>query len=185
MVHFQNDIIEAGSAFGSLFREEIDRVGTIGKANSLAGAVRSAGGKVIWVRIALEPDYADSNPRIPLLGLGQQAKALVNLAHGTEISREADVKPDDVVVRHTRPNPFLHSALSGELAGRDTVLVAGVGTNASVETTFRHAADLDYRAVLADDASSAAAPEVHGAAVESMKLFGEIATVEDIAAALA
>lgn len=82
-------------------------------------------------------------------------------------------------------NPFVGTDLREKLSGISNVLVAGVATNASVETVFRHISDHDLRAIVVSDACSAATREAHEAALGSMGLFGEVATLADVSAALA
>lgn len=185
VVHFQPDIIGKGTAFGGLFRPEIERLNVIENVNNLTDVVRNAGGKVIWIRIQLKKDYSDINPRIPLLVMAQQANALDAGGEGTVLSPEARFVDGDLDQPHPRPNPFVGTDLRDKLTGISNVLVAGVATNASVETVFRHVSDHDMRAIVVSDACSAATPEVHAASLESMGLFGEVATIADVAAALA
>ena len=76
----------------------------------------------------------------------------------------------------------LHELLQGK--GVQTVVLAGVATNASLEGTARQASDLGYRTVVVEDACSAATPAAHQASIESLGLLAEIATASDVADAL-
>ena len=69
--------------------------------------------------------------------------------------------------------------------GIDTLVFAGVATNASVESTARVATDAGYRVIIAEDACSAATAEAHQASIESLGLLAEIATAADILGASA
>ena len=68
--------------------------------------------------------------------------------------------------------------------GIDTVLFAGVATNASVESTVRQASDLGYRTIVVADACSAADPGAHHAAIASLGLLAEITTTAEAVQAL-
>ena len=68
--------------------------------------------------------------------------------------------------------------------GVDTLLFAGVATNASVESTARQASDLGYRTIIVADACSAADPGAHDAAIASLGLLGEITTTAEAVDAL-
>jgi nicotinamidase-related amidase len=68
--------------------------------------------------------------------------------------------------------------------GIETVLFAGVATNASVEGTARQASDLGYRTVIISDACSAADQSAHDASLNSMGLLAEVATSAEVIAAI-
>ncbi|MNP79579.1 Isochorismatase family protein YecD [compost metagenome] len=65
------------------------------------------------------------------------------------------------------------------MLGVQRLIVAGVATHSVVENTVREAADLGYDISVASDACSAAAPQMHQAALSSMALIAEITTVAD------
>jgi nicotinamidase-related amidase len=89
-------------------------------------------------------------------------------------------------VTHQRVSGFVGSELDTVLRGRgvDTVVITGVATNMSVESTARSAGDLGYRTIVVSDACSAAAPEVHEASLASLGMLGEVVTAADVLAAL-
>jgi nicotinamidase-related amidase len=64
------------------------------------------------------------------------------------------------------------------------VVLFGVATNLSVESTGRSAGDLGYRVVIVPDACQAATDQAHEATLASFALLGEVATADDILAAL-
>jgi nicotinamidase-related amidase len=67
----------------------------------------------------------------------------------------------------------------------DTLVLAGVATSGVVLSTTRHAADADYRIVIAGDACADRDDEVHRVLVE--KVFprqATVATTADVVAAL-
>lgn len=69
-------------------------------------------------------------------------------------------------------------------AGIDTVVLFGVATNLSVESTGRSAGDLGYRVVIVPDACEAATDQAHAATLASFALLGEVATADEVLAAL-
>lgn len=84
-------------------------------------------------------------------------------------SREAQIldeltpQPSDVVLTKTGSGAFTSTNLDHLLRnlGVTTLVVCGMWTNSCVETTVRHAGDLDYRVVVVDDACVAMTRENH------------------------
>jgi biuret amidohydrolase len=70
---------------------------------------------------------------------------------GTEIIGELAPRADDWIVTNTKVSACAVSDLDERLreAGVDAVVLFGVATNLSVESTGRSAGDLGYRVVLA------------------------------------
>jgi biuret amidohydrolase len=177
-VHMQPDIVSADGAFGPFFAAqaaEHDVVGVIGK---LQDGARGAGVAVIYTRVAWKSDYSDLMPNSPLLGMVVQNKCLVDGTDMAEIVPQLIPHAGDVVVTHKRVSGFTNSDLDEQLRARgiDTVLFAGVATNASVEGTARQASDLGYRTLIISDACSAADQSAHDASLNSLGLLAEIIT---------
>ena len=64
------------------------------------------------------------------------------------------------------------------------MVLFGVATNLSVESTGRTAGDLGYRVVIVPDACEAATDRAHQATLDSFALLGEVATADEVLAAL-
>ena len=122
----------------------------------------------------------------PLLGIVAQSQCLVEGSAKAEIVPQLTPQDGDVVVTHQRVGGFSASQLDGILRSRgvDTVLFAGVATNASVEGTARQASDLGYRTIIVADACSAADQGSHDASIASLGLLGEITTTAEAVEAL-
>ena len=187
VVHMQYDIAHAEGAFGGFFAEEASRNGTVGKAASLIETARGAGARVDFAVIGFEPGYPELVANVPLLAMVKQFGAAVKGTKQTEVLAELAPLESELVLAHTRTSPFQDTPLDRlyRANGIDTVIVCGIATNASVEDAARHAANLGYRVIIASDASSAATRAAHDATLESFGLFGEVATNDELAAALA
>ena len=181
-IHLVNDIVGEGTAFGSLFYPQVVERDVIARSNEAFAAVREADGLVVHVCIALAPDYSDSDPNIPLLAMAEQAGALQVGSEGASLLDDVNVNSSDATLTHIRPGPFTGSELENLLRERGItdVIVSGVATNASVDSTVRQASDLGFKTYLLEDACSAATPEAHAAAVETAGLFARIITTADL-----
>jgi nicotinamidase-related amidase len=185
-VHFQNDIVGPDGAFAGFFRAEVERTGVLDTASRLLDGARAAGVPVIYTRVAWKSDYSDLNANSALLGMVAQTQCLQDGSEGAAITDEVTPKDGDRIVTHQRVGGFADSDLEATLraAGAQTVVIAGVATNASVEGTARAASDLGFRTVVVADACSAGSPEAHSASLESLGLLAEITTTEEFLAGL-
>ncbi|MFS2295411.1 MAG: cysteine hydrolase [Actinomadura sp.] len=189
--HWENDIVGADGAFAPYFRAEVERRGVIDVAGRLldgarrAGA-RRAGARVVYTRVAFQAGHSDLVTNIPLLGVVAQQKSLLDGTSATEIIDELKPREGDWIVTNPKVSGFASSDLDERLrsAGVDTVVLFGVATNISVESTGRSAGDLGYRVVIVEDACAAATPEAHEATIASFGLLGEVASAEEVLAAL-
>jgi nicotinamidase-related amidase len=185
-VHMQHDIVTADGAFGGFFAAQAAERDVIGQAGQLLEAARRSGATVVYTRVAWQPGYPDLVANSPLLGMVAQFGALVEGSGKAEIVPQLTPQDGDIVLTHQRVGGFSTSQLDVILRSRgiDTVLFAGVATNASVESTARQASDLGYRTIVVADACSAADPGAHDAAIASLGLLAEITTTAEAVQAL-
>ncbi|WP_214366524.1 cysteine hydrolase family protein [Pseudonocardia sp. H11422] len=185
-VHFQNDVITPEGAFGAFFAEQATAAGVVPTTKALQEAARAAGGLVVYTRVAFQRGYGDLVGNFPLLAMVGQQGCLVDGTTAAAVVDELTPLDGDIVVTHQRVSGFVGSELDTVLRGRgiDTVVITGVATNMSVESTARSAGDLGYRTIVVSDACSAAAPEAHEASLASLGMLGEVVTSVDVLAAL-
>lgn len=185
-VHCQGDIVSANGAFASFFHDQIVSRNIISKIGELLDSARKNGMTVIYTRVAFKPDFSDLNANSPLLKVVEQAGCLKDGSALADIIPELKPAAEDVVITHQRVGgftPALREVL--EQRGIDTLVFAGVATNASLESTARSASDAGYRVIIAEDASSAATLTAHQASIESLGLLAEIASSAEITSASA
>lgn len=132
-------------------------------ADAIAQA-RSAGIKVVYIRVAFTPqDYA---------AVPTHNKAFAALSGGgflADGSPEADIHPDvapkdgDVVVTKTRVGAFSTTNLANFLNPHniDSLILAGISTSGVVLSTLRDAADRDYRILVLTDCCDDPHHDVH------------------------
>ena len=104
----------------------------------------------------------------------------------TDIIADIDVLSGDTVLTKTSMDSFASTNLAGELARHAiaTVVIAGVYSDACVESTGRNAAELGYPVFVAEDACAAWDPAFHAASMASLgRYFARIeasATIADL-----
>lgn len=185
-IHCQGDIVSGNGAFAPFFHDQVISRNVISKIGGLLENARKSGMTVIYTRVAFKPDFSDLNANSPLLKVVEQAGCLKDGTELADIVPELAPAADDVVITHQRVGGFVPELTAVlESRGIDTLVFAGVATNASVESTARVATDAGYRVIIAEDACSAATPQAHQASIESLDLLADIATTADILGAAA
>jgi nicotinamidase-related amidase len=136
-------------------------------AKALADRFRDAGAPVILVHVGWAADGADRPSRnvdrpmpLPPGGLPPEWMAFVDgLVHET-----------DIRIHKRQWGAFTGTALDLQLRRRgvSTIVLAGIATNFGVESTARHAWELGYDLVIAEDATTSRAAELHDFAIASI-----------------
>ncbi len=153
----------------------------VDNSKALAARFRAAGAPVVLVRVAFAADYADAprqmvdKPMVrPAGGLPQAWSSLVE---GLE-------QPGDLVVTKRQWGAFYGTELDLQLRRRgiDSIVLAGIATNFGVESTARQAWELGYAVVLAEDACTSVAAELHAMTIAHvLPRIARIAHCSDIA----
>ena len=151
----------------------------------LGGAFVAAGGTVVLVNVDYADGYADrlNQPadlpmQLPATGLPEGWATLV-----PEVSALAA----QVSITKRQQSAFHGTELDLQLRRRGitTVVLCGVATNFGVEATARDAHNLNYAVVIAADACSSVAPDLHDFAVARiLPRIARIRRTSEIVAAL-
>lgn len=168
VVDMQNDF---GSKGGMFDRAGIDISGiqaVIDPTARVLALARRAGIKVIYLKMGYRSDLSDlgapdspNRTRHMFLGVGEtiyapdgtESRVLVRDTWGTDIVRELDPQPGDIVIYKTRFSGFYQTDLDDILKqhGVKYLIVTGCTTSICVESTVRDAMFRDYSCVLLAD----------------------------------
>lgn len=155
--------------------------------NRLARAVRTAGGKVAWIKAVFTEDTLDnwsvSYEMAGPAGTRKRIDALTRGSKGHELWAGLEVEEDDLVVEKTRYSAFVEGSSELEQVlraqGLDTILVTGTVTNVCCESTARDAMMRNFKAIMITDGNAAFTDEEHNAALTSFYLvFGDIMSTD-------
>lgn len=184
-LHYQNDVLHAdGKIRVGMDAQSDARHRVLRAAQELLAGARAQQLPIVHVRIAFRPDYADllancavfrSVKRIGAVQEGQWGSAFY-----VGLEPQAD-NPREFVVKHTRISAFYGTPLEEILRTLrvNRLIVAGVATHSVVEGTVRHAADIGFELMVAEDACASADMTVHEASLASMQLIAQRGSVDD------
>jgi ureidoacrylate peracid hydrolase len=171
VVDMQNDF---GSEGGMFHRAGID-ISLIQRAiaptAATLNAARTAGMKVIYLKMAFQPDLsdaggADSPNRVRhlLFGVGQSVRSptgtasrvLIRDTWNTDIIPQLTPQAGDVIIYKHRFSGFYETDLDATLKGLGVrhLIVTGCTTSVCVESTLRDAMFRDYSCVLLEDCTA-------------------------------
>jgi nicotinamidase-related amidase len=136
-------------------------------ANALAGRFREAGAPVVLVHVGWAADGADRPSRnvdrptpVPPGGLPPEWMEFV-----PGLAEEGDIR-----IHKRQWGAFTGTPLDLHLRRRgiSTIVLAGIATNFGVESTARHAWELGYDIVIAEDATTSRSAELHEFAIANV-----------------
>jgi biuret amidohydrolase len=179
---FQRDIVGADGAFARLFHAEVARTGAIATAGVVLNRARAVGMKVVYGRAAFQAGYPELVANIPVLAMAAGYGCLIDGTDGAAIIAEVAPQDGDVILTHPRVSGFHGTALDFMLrgAGIDTIVLMGVATNLTIESTARAGADIGYRTIVVSDACSTISEAAHAASLESLAMLAEILNSDDL-----
>jgi len=147
------------------------------RAKGALDSARAAGALVVFVRVGFRTGHPEISDRNASGAAIKQGGRMILSEPETAISSLlAPLETEAVVVKH-RVGALNETELQTILRARkiETLVMFGIATSGCVLSTLRHAADLDYRIVVASDGCADADPEVHRLLME--KVFPRQATV--------
>jgi nicotinamidase-related amidase len=161
----------------------VDKEALLGGVKRLAVMARNSGAMVIHVVVGFQLGYPEVSGRNSVFSSLKAAGLLATGDPSAEIHPELTPLPGDVVVTKQRVSAFTGTNLDMILRSNniDTLLLTGILTQGVVLSTLRHAADMDYRAVVVADGCSDKDPEVQRVLMEKIFPFqARVATVEEV-----
>jgi ureidoacrylate peracid hydrolase len=161
--------------------------------NRLAGAMRRAGGRVIWVQNSTNDTRASwSVVHDHLMTPERRERRWATMDEGDpgfQLWPALEVQADDDRVIKKRYSAFLQGASPIEtlLRGRgiDMLLIAGTATNVCCESSARDAMMLNFKVAMISDACAATSDAAHAAALDGFyAIFGDVLTADEAIAGL-
>jgi ureidoacrylate peracid hydrolase len=207
VVDLQNDFASPGGMFDRAGLPITGIQAIVPNVRAVLDAARRSGIFVAYLKMAFQPDLADSGyPTSPTwlkhapfhvgeevtAPNGEPSRILIRDTWNTEIIDDLAPEPGDAVIYKSRFSGFhgtrLHEILQARRIQR--LIVVGATTSVCVDSTVRDAMYLDYHCLVVGDATAEpiaqdALRSNHEASLLTLELlFAHVATTEDIIAAL-
>jgi nicotinamidase-related amidase len=150
----------------------------------LAAALRSRGGFVVWVRVALSADGQDRLHPVCDLPWTPPREMPPN---ANEFAPGLSIQPADHIVTKRQWGAFYGTDLDQQLRrrGLTTMVLTGIATHMGVESTARDAFERGYEQVFVEDAMSALTAAQHEYAVtQILPRIGRVRRTAEVLAAL-
>jgi len=185
-LHWINDIVSEGGAFGGMFAAEVNRTRVVDTTKSILEAARRASVPVLYTRVVYQPGYPGIIVNGPLYEGIQPAGAFIAGEKGVEIIPELAPRQGDEVLDSGRVSAFTDTGLHDKLQARgiDTVVLTGVSTHITVQSSALAASDLGYRVIVVSDATAADSAPSHENALTALSVLCEVASSREITDAL-
>ncbi|CAB3704134.1 cysteine hydrolase family protein [Achromobacter pestifer] len=184
-LHYQNDVLHPdGKIRVGLDADSGARQRLLDNATALLDGARARALPIVHVRIAFRPDYADLLANCAIFRNVATIGAVPEGQWGSAFYdglQPLAGSPREFIVKHTRISAFYGTPLEETLRviGARRLVVAGVATHSVVEGTVRHAADIGFDVMVAEDACASADEAVHQASLASMRLIAQTGSVAD------
>lgn len=150
---------------------------------SIAKEVRERGMPVIFARVgSISGDGSDQTARHRKQGLTVKLNE-----RPAQILEELQMEPTDIVITKSGSGCFTSTNLDHVLRnmGIQDLIITGIWTNSCVETTTRHAGDLDYRVIVVEDCCVAMTKKLHDHALEYLdNNFAAVKSTEEVLSGL-
>lgn len=184
IIDMQRDFIEPGG-FGETLGNNVALLEAIVPAcQTVLGAWRRAGGRVVHTREAHRPDLSDcppakrlrGNPSLRIGDVGPMGRILVAGEPGNQIIPALSPMAGETVIDKPGKGMFYGTNLHEQFqkAGITHLLFMGVTTEVCVQTSMREANDRGYDCLLLEDCTESYFPHFKAAAVEMLRAQGAI-----------
>ncbi len=187
LVDMQNDFLHAAGAYGRNGQSCEAIAALPDRLKRVAEAMRAAGGWIISTHFTLVPGKNDEpfiSPHLkklrPFLGKG-------DFAPGSFGHQLIDLlQPADVTVEKVAFSAFYQSRLEWVLGrcGLETLIFGGIVTNGGVASTVRDAHVRDFHNIVLEDGCAAFSDAAHDSTIGSLSTIAQIASCEEVIAAL-
>jgi biuret amidohydrolase len=187
----ENDLVHKDGkiALAMGFAAMIEKKGTLKHIRTVLGAARAAKLPVIYIEIDLDLLKPGDLPRrgqffhnLPTIA----GTALQKGTWGAAIHEEIKPAPGELVIGKCIVSSFARSQLDETLQQRGItdLILTGVATNMVVESTARDAVDRGYSVITVEDGVTSFSEEAHQASINMLRMLGDVASADEVIAAL-
>jgi nicotinamidase-related amidase len=180
-IDFINDIVHPDGkiSHSALY---VDKYKVLEKANQAIDLARRKDIPIVHVKVGFSANYLECPKQSPLFSSAQKYNALQLGTWGTEFHQDLDVQSEDRILVKHRVSALYATPLATILTANkvDTVLICGVSTNMTIDSTTRELHDRDYSVVVLQDACGAASLDIHEATLANLSRLAKVIEVDEL-----
>lgn len=171
-LHWQRNVVKPEGFFGAWFADPVAGSGVIERTARVIAAARDAGIPVVYTRFVVPSDDGQLVRNTPVMAQVAESEQFRPESPTVAIIDELAPGDGDWVIDNQKLSGLAGSDLPDRLrsAGVGTLVLTGVATNLTVESTARHGIDLGFRVYVLRDCVAAAAPAVHDASIANLEM---------------
>lgn len=188
-IDMQTDFVGEGGYVDVMGYDLANTAGAIEPIKNILNTIRGTDIKIMHTREGHEPDLSDAPYNKVLrskvigegIGLGESleetnSRLLTRGEKNWDIVDELYPEPGEFVIDKSGKGAFTSSPMHNVLLNLNIthIVIAGVTTDVCVHTIMREANDFGYWCVVLKDATGATDPEIHDAAIKSVKMQGGV-----------
>lgn len=154
----------------------------IDKANQILALAESKGWLKLLVKVGFTPNYIEQPKHSPMFAKANQIGALTLGQKGTDFHPDLHADKADMVIIKPRVSAFYCTELEAVLRANkiERLIIAGVSTAMTIQSTSREAHDRDYDVVVIEDACAAPTQVEHDSSIEFLHNIATVLTVEQL-----
>lgn len=185
LIDLQNDFLDSNGILAGVVKDQIEDSNLIDKINSLTEAARKNKVKVIYAPIAFSFDHAElgKNP-YGIAKIVKDTGAFKENKEGSKICSKLNVAAEDMVLPYKKSiSVFKTTDLDKELRAKNinTLVIAGLLTDACMLATVIEAYDLGYNVVTVINATAATSEESRENTIKNIfPLFSKTMTDKEV-----
>ncbi|RKS85130.1 nicotinamidase-related amidase [Orbus hercynius] len=152
-----------------------------------ANRILTLAGEKNWlkllVKVGFSTHYTEQPKSSPLFGQLNQIGGLSLDTKGTDFHPDLHAHLADMVIIKPRVSAFYCTELEAALRANkiERLIIAGVSTSMTVQSTAREAHDRDYQVVIVEDACAAPTQAEHNSSIEFLKGIATVVDAEQLA----
>jgi nicotinamidase-related amidase len=156
--------------------------GVIAAANQALVIARSKDWLTVLVKVGFTRGYVDQPKGSPIFGRAQELGALELDTPGTAFHPDLDDGLADLVITKPRVSGFYGTRLDETLRALrvERLIIAGVSSSLTVQSTAREAHDRDFEVYILEDACAAVDQAEHESSMAMLKAVAKVIHLQDL-----
>lgn len=150
--------------------------------NRAIRVAREKGWLVVFVNVGFDPTYVDCPAHSLLFGPVRQAHRLTLGQKGTQLHKDIQTHPSDIICTKPRVSAFYGTRLEAVLRAQNVkrLFIGGVSTTWCVQSSARDAHDRDYETFVVEDICAAGSPQEHDMSIHMLQTIARIVRIADL-----